>query len=320
MHRGSLEYWPHRRARNILPRMRTCANLAEPSFSSLLAFKAGMTHVCLTDASESPSKGQEIARAATLIVFPKIFVYGIRLYKKDYLYKQPSGVVYDKNLAQKVGIKATANTDLAEAKKKIKECTDVAALAYADPSTLKIGIKHPIRFELPIGGADPESKFAFLEKWLGKEIKPSDMLGAGEFIDVLGISKGKGWCGVIKRFGVARQYHKSTNKIRHVGCLGAWHPPKVLFSVPMAGHMGYNYRTELNKKVLKLGTVQDAAAMTSQGGFIHFGNVNGDYVLLDGSVPGPAKRLLRVRKAVRSTKKPTELKLIYVSTASKQGA
>ncbi len=84
--------------------------------------------------------------------------------------------------------------------------------------------------------------------------------------------------------------------------------------------MGYNYRTELNKKVLKMGSAQEAGAVTSKGGLIHFGNVNGDFVLLDGSVPGPAKRLLRVRKAVRATKKPTELKLIYVSTTSKQGA
>jgi large subunit ribosomal protein L3 len=300
--------------------MRTCANIAEPSFSSLLAFKAGMTHVGVTDVSEAPSKGQEVTRAATLIVFPRIFIYGIRLYKRDYLYKQPNSVVYDKGLAQKVGIKNTSKTSLEEAKKNVKECDDVAALAFADPSNLKIGIKHPIRFELPVGGSDPESKFAFLEKWLGKEVKPTDLLAAGEFIDVLGISKGKGWAGVIKRFGVARQYHKSTNKIRHVGCLGAWHPPKVLFSVPMAGHMGYNYRTELNKKVLKMGTPQEAGAVMTQGGYIHFGNINGDYVLLDGSVPGPAKRLLRVRKAVRATKKPTELKLTYISTSSKQGA
>ena len=274
----------------------------------------------MTDASEAPSKGQEITRAATLIVFPKIFIYGIRLYKRDYLYRQPSGVIYDKNLAQKVGIKNAGGTGIDEAKKSVKDCEYVTALAFADPSMLKIGIKHLIRFELTVGGADPESKLAFIEKWLGKEVRPSDMLGAGEFIDVLGISKGKGWAGVIKRFGVARQYHKSTNKIRHVGCLGAWHPPKVLFSVPQAGHMGYNYRTELNKKVLKMGSAQEAGAVTSRGGIIHFGNVNGDFVLLDGSVPGPAKRLLRVRKAVRATKKPTELKLTYLSTASKQGA
>jgi large subunit ribosomal protein L3 len=300
--------------------MRTCANLAEPSFSSLLAFKAGMTHVCITDTSEAPSKGQEIARAATLIVFPKIFIYGIRLYRKNYLYKQPSSAVYDKNLAQKVGIKNTELTSLEAAKKGLKDCDDVAALAFADPSGLKIGIKHPIRFELPVGGSDAESKFAFLEKWLGKEVKPGDLVGVGEFIDVLGISKGKGWAGVIKRFGVARQYHKSTNKIRHVGCLGAWHPPKVLFSVPMAGHMGYNYRTELNKKVLKMGSPQEAVSLTSSGGLLHFGNINGDFALLDGSVPGPAKRLLRVRKAVRATAKPTEVKLTYISAASKQGA
>ena len=315
-----MEYWPHRRARKLLPRMRSSPRLAEPSFSSLLAFKAGMTHVGITDASEAPSKGQEVARAATAVVFPKTFIYGIRFYRRQYLYRQPSVAVYDRALAQKVGIKSPKSTSLEAAKKELAGFEDVTALAFADPSSLKIGFKHPTRFEIPVGGSTVEEKLSFLEKWLGKEMKPGDVLAAGEFTDVISISKGKGWSGVIKRFGVARQYHKSTGKIRHVGTLGAWHPPKVLFSVPMAGHMGYNYRTEFNKRILKLGAAQEAAAFTTRGGFLHFGNMNGDFALLDGSIPGPAKRLIRIRKALRPTRKPAEQKLTFVSTASKQGA
>ncbi|VVB76692.1 50S ribosomal protein L3 [uncultured archaeon] len=300
--------------------MRTCAKLAEPAFSSVLAFKVGMTHVGVTDASEAPSHGQEVMRAVTAVVFPKMFVYGIRFYKRDYLYEQPSVNVYDKALAQKVGIKNPKNVSLEEAKKDLASCTDVTGLAFADPSDLKMGIKHLVRFEVPVGGDTLEKKLAFLEKFMGKEIKAADVFTAGEFIDVLGISKGKGWCGVIKRFGVARQYHKSTGRIRHVGCLGAWHPPKVLFSVPMAGHKGYNYRTELNKQIVKIGTLQDASSVNVAGGYLHFGNITGDFVFLDGSIPGPAKRLLRVRKAVRATRKPIAPKLTYLSTASVQGA
>jgi large subunit ribosomal protein L3 len=288
---------------------------------SLLAFKAGMTHVGLVDDTLSPSKGQEIIRAATVMVFPKIFVYGVRLYKKGYLYTQSSGAVYDKNLAQRLGMKNTPKSiSIEEAKKRAGEYTEATALAFADPSSLGVGIKKMLRFEFPVGGKDVTSKLAFIEKHLGKEIKPSEVLSSGEFIDIISITKGKGWEGPVHRFHVARQYHKSTGKIRHVGTLGAWHPPKVLFSVPMAGHLGFNYRTELNKRVLKVGSVQDANTVTPKGGFIHFGELKNDYLLVDGSIPGPAKRLVRIRKAMRASKKPTVPKLTYISLTSKQGA
>ena len=270
-HRGSLEYWHHRRAQKLLPRVRHWPASAEPTIQSLIAFKAGMTHVGIMDESQSPSKGQEIMRAATVIVFPKIFIYGVRMYKKGYIYTEAAESVLDEALAKRLGMKISKSKTIAEVKKNAAEYTEATALAFADPSTLGIGIKKTIRFEVPVGGKDVASKLVFIEKFLGKEIKPSEFLTTGEFIDVIAVSKGRGWEGPVHRFHVARQYHKSTGKIRHVGTLGAWHPPKVLFSVPMAGHLGFNYRTEVNKRVLKIGTVQDAGAVTPKGGFIKFG-------------------------------------------------
>jgi large subunit ribosomal protein L3 len=279
-----------------------------------------MTHVTVIDDSLSPSKGQEIFRPVTILVFPKVFVYGARFYKKDYIYEQAVGSVYDKALATKLGMKAAKSTNFEEAKKKASEYTDVTALAFADPSELGIGIKKQMRFEFPVGGSTIEEKFAFIEKIFGKEIKPSEVMAPGEFIDVVTVSKGKGWEGPIHRFGVARQFHKSTGKIRHVGTLGAWHPPKVLFSVPQAGHLGFNYRTELNKRIMKMGTAQDGASVTSKGGILAFGTVRSDYMLIDGSLPGGAKRFVRIRKAIRSKGKVSVPKIVYISTESKQGA
>ncbi|MDE1874097.1 MAG: 50S ribosomal protein L3 [Candidatus Micrarchaeota archaeon] len=319
-HRGSLEFWPHRRAQRLLPRVRNWPDSKEPAALSLLAFKAGMTHIGIMDDSLSPTKGQEIMRAATVVVLPKIFVYGIRFYGKKYLYKQPIDEIYDAPTAQKVGIKKTKTKGVEDAKKSIKEYSDLTMLAFADPESLKIGIKKQLRFEVPIGGADVQSKLAFAEKMLGKEIKLAETIANGDFIDVTAVSKGKGWEGPIHRFGAARQYHKATGKIRHISPLGAFSPPKVLFSVPQAGHLGFNYRTELNKRVLKVGTSQDAATVTPNGGFLKFGIVNGDYLLIDGSIPGPAKRLIRIRKALRSSKKAAAPKITYVSLESKQGA
>lgn len=319
-HKGSLEYWPHRRARRLLPRVRNWPKPAEPKMISLLAFKAGMTHVSLIDDSQSASKGQEVTRAATVMVLPKLFVYGLRFYKKDYLYRQAAGVVYDKALAQKLGMKNAKSTNLEEAKKNANQYADVTALVFADPSSLGIGIKKMLRFEMPVGGKDTASKLAFIEKFIGKELKLGDVLNSGDFVDVIAVSKGRGWEGPVKRFGVAQLYHKSTGKRRHVGSLGAWHPAKTLFSVPQAGHLGFNYRTELNKRILKVGAVQDAESVTPKGGFLHFGTIRNDYLLVDGSVPGPAKRLVRIRKAIRPIGKATPPKITFVSVSSKQGA
>jgi large subunit ribosomal protein L3 len=90
--------------------------------------------------------------------------------------------------------------------------------------------------------------------------------------------------------------------------------------VPHSGHMGYNYRLEMNKRVLKIGTEKDVATINAKGGFINYGVVKNDFIMLDGSVPGPAKRLIRFRKALRGpgTKKTPQIN--YISIASKQGA
>ena len=84
--------------------------------------------------------------------------------------------------------------------------------------------------------------------------------------------------------------------------------------------MGYNYRTELNKRVLKVGTDRDAATVNTKGGFINYGVVKNDFIILDGSIPGPAKRLIRLRKSIRTTAPKREPQINYISTASKQGA
>ena len=319
MRRGSLEYRPHRMAQKPLPRMRHWAEIAEPSILSLVAFKAGMTHFGIMGAPESPAKGQEIIRAATVLAIPMTFVYGIRLYKKNYVYTQASAHVYDKTAAQRAGLKNAKGMSVGTAKKMLPECDDVTALAIADPAELKIGIKKKVRFEIHVGGKTAEEKFNFIEKLLGKDVSVGDVLKAGEFVDVLSITKGKGWQGVIKRFGVAKQPRKATGKVRHVGTLGAWNPPKVMYTVPQAGHMGFNYRTELNKRVLKIGDAQQGQISPS-GGFLHFGPIRGQYVAVDGSVPGPAKRLVRLRKALRPSETVKEPKITYLSVTSKQGA
>jgi large subunit ribosomal protein L3 len=314
-----MEFWPHRRAKKQLPRVRTWPESAEPGFLGSVAFKAGMTHVMMIDDSESPAKGTEVARAATILEMPRVHIYGIRFYGTKYLYTQPAAEAYDLALAKSIGIKESKQ-NLGELKAKTASFTDASALAFMDASNLGFGNKRVMRFELGVGGKDVNEKAAFIEKWIGRELKIADVLGVGDYVDVTSISKGKGWAGVIKRFGVARNTRKATGKIRHLGVLGPWHPAKVMFTVPHSGHMGYNYRTELNKRVLRVGTDKDTSIVNAKGGLINYGVLKNDFILLDGSIPGPAKRLVRIRKAIRNAAPKKEPQINYISIASKQGA
>ncbi|HID29469.1 MAG TPA: 50S ribosomal protein L3, partial [Desulfobacterales bacterium] len=83
---------------------------------------------------------------------------------------------------------------------------------------------------------------------------------------------------------------KSRKHRRAVAALGPWKPPRMLYTVPRAGQMGYHQRTEYNKRILKIG--EDGKEVTPRGGFIRYGLVRGPYILVNGSVPGPAKRLI----------------------------
>lgn len=317
-----MEYWPHRRAKKILPRVRTWPKVAEPSFLGLVAFKAGMTHIGIIDDSESASKGSEIIRPVTVLEFPKIFVYGVRFYSTKSLYSQPNVEYHVKEIASKIGVKKSDHyTDkLADAKKDLSAYTDVTALAFLDATNLGFGNKRTMRFELELGGKDINDKLAFVEQWLGKELKPKDFLTEGDYLDVKSVSKGKGWAGVIKRYGVTSLQRKATQKGRHTGTMGAWHPPKVLYTIPQAGHMGFNYRSEINKRVLKIGTQADIATINVKGGYLRYGNVKNDFILLEGSIPGVSKRLVRIRKAIRNTNAVKKPQVTYISVESKQGA
>ncbi len=83
--------------------------------------------------------------------------------------------------------------------------------------------------------------------------------------------------------------------------------------------MGYHQRTEYNKRVLKIG--EKGEEITPNGGFVRYGDVRNEYVVLHGSIPGPTKRLVRFRDAVRfhgvKVEKP---EITYISTESNQGA
>ena len=130
-----------------------------------------------------------------------------------------------------------------------------------------------------------EEQFEYVKKILGKTISVNEIFKEGQFVDVIAVTKGKGWQGVVKRWGVKILSHKARKTKRGVAALGPWKPPRVLYTVPRPGQMGYHQRTEFNKRILKIG--ENGEEVTPKGGFLRYGPVKGMYLMLKGSVPGP---------------------------------
>ena len=160
--------------------------------------------------------------------------------------------------------------------------------------------------------------FELAKSLLGKEINVKDFTSEGQMVDVIAVTVGKGFQGAVKRWGVKLLHHKNSKHRRMAGTMGPWHPSYVMSEVPQAGQVGYHKRTEYNKRVLKIGT--DGTEVTPNGGFLHYGVVSNQYIILHGSVPGPSKRLVRIRDPIRfKGVKVEQPELTYVSTESKQG-
>lgn len=315
MTRGSLQFWQKRRARSRLPRIRNYKYNSENSLSNIIGYKVGMCQVNLIDDSESISKNLEINRACTIIEIPKIEVYGLRFYKKSSItyYLEACQEIYNQQVCQNLNMKKVSNNEneLKEIKSNINNYVDLSILLVAYPKTISIGQHKIVKFEAKVTGENMQNKLDYALNFLGKEIKASDIFKGGEFIDVTSISKGKGWAGVIKRHGTARLDHKATQKVRHIAPLGSFGIGRVLYSVPHSGQMGFNYRTEYSKRILRIG----GDKIVSKAGFINYGNIKKDYVIIDGSIPGPVKRLVRIRKTIRNKnqrgiKDPKIIKLI----------
>lgn len=299
--KGSMAFRPRKRAEytNVY-----WQKSSEKRILGFAGFKVGMTHVAHIDHTESPTKGQEVVSAATVIEVPPIHVYGVRYYSA----KASLGdtLTSDEKVLKFLGIKKTSKKPVDESKVK-----EVRLLVFAQPAKTSVSQNHPEKMEIGIGGKDEKEKIEFAKSLLGKDLKAKDVFKPGEAVDIIAITTGKGWQGAVKRFGVSLQRRKATGKRRHVGTLGQWHPAYVLYTVPQAGQTGYHRRTELNKSILKISDKIDE--INPSGGFPHYGFVKNDYVVLKGSVPGPTKRLLKLRLGVRSDPPAKEPSISFIS-------
>lgn len=315
--RGSHGYWPRSRAARIYPAITSWPAIAEPRPLGFAGWKTGMSQAITIDTNpNSRTKGQPIARPVTVLECPPLIVWGYRAYGRTNARSNSTVDVIaeklSKNLGRKIPVSKTPKTT--EQVKKLEQIKNISAvrlLCHTQP-TFK---KRPEIFELAVGGpVDKQHEYA--RSVLGKEIKISDIFKAGDIVDAIAVTKGKGFQGPVKRFGIKILRRKAQQMQRHTGSLGQTEPGKVRHTVPQSGQLGFFTRTDLNKRIIKIGSGSD---VNPAGDWLRYGKVRGDYMVLEGSVPGPTKRLIRLRTALRSPKVRHAVELKTVSTASMQG-
>jgi len=307
--RGSKAFYPKKRARRIYPRVKTWFKTKEAKPLGFAGYKAGMSHVMVTDTNpNSKTRGQQISRPVTVLDCPSVSVFGFRCYTKNLTSFDIFSESLNKNLSRKLKISKKPKKVEEQINKIPKEISKINLICHTNPSFKK----KPEVFEIALGG-NIEDQLKYAKEILGKEIKISDIFKEGDLIDVIAVSKGQGFQGPVKRFGVTMHGRKAQQMERHVGSLGQNEPGKVRWTVPQAGQLGFQTRTEFNKKIIKI-----MDGLKIKGGFINYGDVLGDCALIEGSVPGHKKRLIRLRLAIRPKKTyPVDVK--YVSVESKQG-
>ena len=310
-HRGSMQIWPRVRAKRLYARVRRWHNQGQPKLLAFAGYKAGMTHILLDDKrANSRTKGDAIAWPVTVLECPPLKAYAVRFYKKDLYGWHLAGSIYHPKPAKELARKTAPSTKNAEP----ADFDRVRLVVYTQPWLLGLK-KKPELFEIQVGGTK-EDALKLAKGFLEKDIKLSDVFKEGQLVDVHAVTKGKGHQGTVKRFGVRIRQHKAEKTKRGIGTLGSWHPNRVDYRVAQAGRMGTSLRTEYNKLLLKMGTKPED--ITQKGGFLHYGPVQHDYVLLKGSVAGPAKRLITLTEPSRPYKLDPNMTITYISRESKQ--
>jgi len=316
---GSVSFWPKKRAKNIYSRFRSHKETKETVPLDFAGYKAGMVTLSFIDTRpEAPTRGAEVYATGTVLDSPPLVVCGIKIYRKTPYGLAAAKTVFSerlsKDLKRKTSVpnKISTKEGIEQVEKMIGSSADVRLLVHTKPREA-FGKKRPELFEVSLGGALAE-KWGYAKQKLGNEIKISEVFSAGDLVDVRAVTTGKGFQGPVKRFGIKVRGRKSNKKFRHLGSLGPITPRRVIpVYLPEAGQMGFQTRTEYSKMSMLVSSAKERP-VTQKKGFRSYGIVSGDYIILRGSVPGPEKRLVMMRKGIRAHRKtyPVEVRKIVL--------
>jgi large subunit ribosomal protein L3e len=217
-----------------------------------------------------------------------------------------------------------------------KYCSTIRVICSTQIDKIHIRQMKAHVMEIQLNGGSVADKVDFGYKKFEQEVKVSEIFSDSEVIDTVGVTRGKGTQGVIKRFRVRRLQRCSHRGVRKIACIGAWHPSAVKWTVGRRGQLGYHSRTELNKKIYRVGAGAVSGAtnnamceadaveknITPLGGFPHYGEVNEDFLLIKGGVMGTRKRPIVIRKSIFATTKAwmtEQVDVKFIDTSSKHG-
>eukprot|EP00088_Acartia_fossae_P065954 TRINITY_DN81481_c0_g1_i1.p1 TRINITY_DN81481_c0_g1~~TRINITY_DN81481_c0_g1_i1.p1 ORF type:complete len:400 (-),score=21.77 TRINITY_DN81481_c0_g1_i1:54-1253(-) len=355
---GSLAFRPRKRCRRNRGKVRSFPK-DDPSkpvhLTAFMGYKAGMTHIVRDlDRPGSKMHKKEIVEPVSIIETPPMKVIGIvgymetpkglralrtawaqyisdeakrRLYKKWYSSKQKAFTRYAKTLSESPE----------EFDKRIEVLMNYATVirVICHTQISKIGIRQRKShiMEIQVNGGSIADKIKWAKEHLEQDIEVSSVFTGNQYIDIIGITKGHGFEGVTHRWGTKKLPRKTHKGLRKVACIGAWHPSRVMYSVGRAGQNGYHHRTEKNKKIYRVGKGDDPAnastdydltkkQITPMGGFVHYGEVTNDFLMIKGTCGGTRKRVLTLRHALQQHTKRAALENVsikFIDTSSKLG-
>ena len=327
--RGSMAFSPRKRARSETPHISSWAAVEgdDPKILGFAGYKVGMSHIMAVDyRKKSTTAGQEIRMPVTIVEIPPMKVIGARGYIQDTYGLRTLTEAWekkmDKDLERTLPIPKGHNAKEAWKKMSDNDLEEIRLLVHTQPRMVTgIPKKRPEIMEMAVGGGSLDAQIEFAKEMMGKEFTMSDFTQDGEMLDAIAVTTGYGFQGHVKRWGVKLLTHKNSKHRRMIGNLGPFSPGYVVSTGPQAGQTGYHQRTEYNKRLLKIGDNPDE--INPKGGFLNYGLIRGNYALLHGSLPGPSKRLIRFRKAVRFHGKKTDAivapEITMISQESQQG-
>jgi large subunit ribosomal protein L3e len=251
-----------------------------------------------------------------------------RFYKNWYRSKKKAFTKYAKKYSQESGKEITRELDRIK-----KYCSVVRVIAHTLVRKVPLSQKKSHVMEIQLNGGTVAQKVDFAYEHFEKQIDVKSLFTDNELIDVIGVTKGHGVEGVTARWGTRRLPRKTHRGLRKVACIGAWHPSRVMFSVPRAGQDGYHHRTEMNKKIYRVGSGADEAngsteydltkkTVTPMGGFPHYGEIKNDFIMIKGCCVGTKKRVLTLRKSLMTHTSRSALEKValkFIDTSSKFG-
>ncbi len=313
-----MQFWPRKRAKRAYARIRSWPQAKDASLLGFAGYKAGMTHILFDDKrANAMTKGEKVMWPVTIIECPPLTIHSVRFYQNTSHGKKVITEILNPKQKKSLDKKVVLPKSVHKRFEDVKDFDDISIIVHTNPELTGIGKKKPDVFEAALGGLK-DAKFEYAKENLGKDIPLQAIMKQGMLMDIHAVSTGKGYQGMVKRYGVSMRSHKS-EKARRVAVEGPQGISKVLYTVPKSGKMGYHQRTIYNQLVVKVG--DNPQEINALGGFVKYGALKNPYLLIKGSIPCPKKRLAILTPAIRPNDKQTMngVSVYYIKTESNQG-